>query len=181
MKKLLVLAIFILASALFPIQSEAYTTASYTSAKLTNVTEESSAVDLRVQALKNVFAKYNSPLVESAEFYVKRADEHGIDWKLLPAIAGLESTFGNRMIDATHNAYGWGSGKIYFESWDDGINTILGSLRTRYIDRGATTVYEIGSIYAESPTWAVRVEYFMNEIAEEYQKLSLQRPLALAI
>ena len=32
--------------------------------------------------------------------------------------------------------------------------------------RGATNVYEIGRTYAASPTWAVRVEYFMNRISD---------------
>lgn len=181
MKKLVTVIAFLIAITLFPSKTEAFENASYTSAKLDSIQVKAESKDLRVQALQNVFDRYNSPLSEYASSYVQTADVYGIDWKLLPAIAGLESGFGRAMIHGSHNAYGWGSGRIYFDSWEDGIDTILASLRTRYVDRGATTVSEIGSIYAESPTWAVRVERFMNEIAEEYNRLSLEGPLALAI
>lgn len=181
MKKLVTVIALLLAVTLFPSKTEALENASYTSAKLDSIQVKAESKDLRAQALQNVFARYSSPLTEYADAYVQTADVYGLDWKLLPAIAGLESGFGRAMIDGTHNAYGWGSGRIYFTSWEEGIDTILSSLRTRYVDRGATTVSEIGSIYAESPTWAVRVEKFMDEIAEEYNRLSLQRPLALAI
>lgn len=181
MKTLFTVIAILLAITLFPSQADAYENASFTSAKLDVIQTRAENKDIRVQTLQNVFKKYNSPLVEYAQIYVDSADKNGIDWKLLPAIAGLESTFGRAMIDETHNAYGWGGGTIYFETWEEGINTILSSLRTRYVDRGATTVSEIGSIYAASPTWAVRVEHFMDEIAEEYNRLSLDRPLALAI
>ena len=181
MKKLFVLTAVLLALALSPSKIHAYTNTSYASAHLDTYTVERTNVDLRVQALKNIFAKHNSPLVDSAEFYVQTADKYGIDWKLLPAIAGLESTFGKAMIDETHNAYGWGGGKIYFDTWEEGIDTILSSLNERYIKRGAVTVPQIGAIYAESPTWAVRVEKFMDEIGDEYHSVLLASPLALAI
>ena len=73
----------------------------------------------------------------------------------------------------SYNAYGWGGGRIYFESWEDGIKIINKAIRENYIDRGATDVWSIGPIYAESPTWSVRVNSFMQEINEEYLKLSV--------
>ena len=136
------------------------------------------ALDVRTKAVRNIFKKYNSPLVDQAQFYVKYGDEYGVDWKLLPAISGLESSFGVYLMPGSYNGYGWGGGRIYFDSWEDGIRTINKALRERYIDRGATDVWSIGPIYAESPTWAIRVNGIMNEINEEYQKLST---LSLAI
>lgn len=134
--------------------------------------------DVRVQALENVLEKYHSPLKPYAKTYVTMADKYGVDWKLLPSIAGLESTFGRAMIDSTHNAYGWGSGTIYFASWEDGIETINKTLKSNYMDKwGATNVWEIGPIYAESPTWAVRVNGFMNEINTEYLSLTNETDL----
>src|SRR3989344_4865811 len=102
------------------------------------------SLDTRTVAVRNVFKRYNSPLVDQAAFYVKYADEFGVDWKLLPAISGLESTFGRFLMPGSYNAYGW----------------------------GATDVWSIGPIYAESPTWSVRVNRFMQEIEAEYQSLS---------
>lgn len=132
------------------------------------------ALDARVQALKKIFQKYNSPLVDKAESFVKYADEYGVDWKLLPSISGLESSFGVYLMPGSYNAYGWGGGHIYFESWDDGIKTINRTLRENYMDKwGAEDVWSIGPIYAESKTWSVRVNSFMQEINREYLKLSV--------
>ncbi len=130
--------------------------------------------DMRVKALENVFSKYNSPLAPVASSYVGLADKNGVDWRLLPAISGLESSFGQRLMPNSYNAYGWGGGHIYFDSWEHGIDKITKSLKDRYYARGADTVYEIGPIYAESPTWAARVTKFVDEIEAEYQRLQAQ-------
>ena len=127
--------------------------------------------DMRVKALENVFESYNSPLTPHAAFYIETADKYKVDWRLLPSIAGLESSFGKRQMPNSHNSYGWGGGYIYFDSYEDGIETIISSLKKRYYDRGADTVYKIAPIYAESPTWAPRVTSFMNKIEAEYARL----------
>lgn len=131
--------------------------------------------DSRVIALEKVFAKYNSPLVPLAQTYVDTADKYGIDWKLLPAISGLESSFGVYLMPSSHNAYGWGGGYIYFTSWEEGIDKINATLKSNYYNRGANTVWTIGPIYAESPTWAVRVNNFMEQIAFQYAKIESQK------
>ena len=127
--------------------------------------------DLRAKALENVFERNNSPLVPFASTYISIADKYGIDWRLLPAIAGLESSFGKRQMPNSHNSYGWGGGYIYFDSYEQGIEIVIASLKKRYYDRGADTVYKIAPIYAESPTWAPRVTIFMNQIEAEYARL----------
>lgn len=132
---------------------------------------ETTSQDLRVQALGQLFSKNNSPLTPYAADFVKYADRHGVDWMLLPAISGVESSFGKRLIPNSYNAYGWGQGYIYFESWEDGINTVISSLKTRYINRGADTVYKIGPIYAEAENWSARVAYFMEEIDRELEMI----------
>lgn len=136
--------------------------------------------DMRAKALEKVFEKYHSPLVPFAGSYIEIADKYGIDWRLLPAIAGLESSFGNAQLKGSFNSYGWGGGRIYFASVEDGIDTVLGGLKNRYMSRGATTVETIAPIYSESPTWAPRVRRFMNEIEAAYQKLDMNK-LALTI
>lgn len=136
--------------------------------------------DTRVVALQNVFEKYHSPLANSAQDFVLFADKYGVDWKLLPAISGLESTFAQRYVKGSYNAYGWGGGYIYFKSWEDGIATINKTLREKYMDTwGAKTVWEIGPYYAESKTWAPRVNIFLTEIEVENQKLLAKTTLDL--
>lgn len=129
--------------------------------------------DFRVQALENVLDKYNSPLKPYASYFVQSADKNDIDWRLLPSIAGLESTFGKRQLSGSYNSYGWGGGHIYFKSVEDGIDTVMSALNEKYATRGATTVETIAPIYSESPTWAPRIRNFMNTFEAEYAKLGL--------
>jgi hypothetical protein len=169
MKKLLILIALIIATFAFTQTAEAATDSAGVSAALKPIESQTTQKDKRVEALERVFENYNSPLAPYAEAYVKSADKYGVDWRLLPSIAGLESSFGKRMIPGTYNAYGWGSGTIYFTSWEDGIDKINSKLKSNYMDKwGAQTVWEIGPIYAESPTWAVRVNSFMEKIEAEY-------------
>jgi hypothetical protein len=140
--------------------------------------EEELKVDNRAKALKAYLQQYNSPLADSADTFVTSADAHNIDWKFVAAIAGLESGFGKHIPANSYNAWGWG---VYgdnvhrFASWDEGIETISKGLRERYMDKwGATDVYTIGKYYASSPTWAIRVENFMNKIDAFYQQYESQ-------
>lgn len=129
--------------------------------------------DMRVHALRNVLEKYDSPLAPFAKSYVDTADKYGMEWELLPAIAGLESSFGKHQLAGSYNSYGWGGGRLYFDSVDDGIETVLSALKNKYMARGATTVETIAPIYSESATWAPRVRRFMSEIDKEYARLGM--------
>lgn len=126
--------------------------------------------DNRVKILKEFLESYNSPLAPFAGTFVETADTYNLDWRLVAAISGLESTFGQQIPQGSYNGWGWGiygNNVIYFSSWEDGIRTISKGIRERYMNqRGATNVYEIGSTYAASSTWAVRVESFMNGISD---------------
>ena len=67
--------------------------------------------DVRSIAIENIFKKYNSPLLGLGATYVKYADKYGVDWKLLPSISGLESSFGQFLMPGSYNGYGWGDRK----------------------------------------------------------------------
>lgn len=91
-------------------------------------------------------ALFNSPLVYSAPDFVTYADQNGLDYRLLPAIAGVESTFAKNYIEGTFNAYGWGQGTIPFDSWADGIAKISSKLRSEYIQKGASSLEQINPV-----------------------------------
>jgi len=142
-------------------------------------------VDNRAKALRAYLEKNDSLLADSAETFVEQADKYNIDWKLVAAIAGLESGFGKHIPYNSYNAWGWGvygTNVHYFTSWDDGIETISEGIRVRYMNqRGATDVYGIGKTYASSPTWAVRVEMFMNKIDAFYSDFETNSPSTLSL
>lgn len=140
--------------------------------------------DSRAKILKEYLEKYNSPLASLANTFIETADKYNLDWKLVIAISGVESTFGKQIPGNSYNAWGWGifgNNIIRFSSWKEGVETISEGLRTNFIDKwGAKDVYEIGKLYAASPTWAQRVTYFMNTI-EEFKNQKLAKNLSISL
>ena len=123
-------------------------------------------LDNKAQILSAYLASYNSPLEHSAQDFVDAAKEYHLDWKMLPAIAGVESTFG-KFIPGGYNAYGWGvygNQAIYFKSWKEGIFAVSKGLRENYFNKGLTEAYSINRVYAASPRWGGNVTYFMNDL-----------------
>lgn len=140
-----------------------------------------SAVDYRSIKLARFLEKYNSPLSDHAQTFVDEADLNGLDYRLVPAISGVESTFGRNYISGTYNGYGWGGGRIYFESWDDGISKISKGLKEKYVDRGATDVEKISWIYCPQGnlTWAAKVRNFMARIEAMDVAVRKESPIKL--
>lgn len=165
--KLLILLI-VLSTFIFPQKANAEKESGSSAAFMEkNIVKE----DKRAKILKNFLEKYNSPLAQYSDVFVKSADANRIDWRMVAAISGVESTFGQELPYNSYNAWGWGiygNNMIYFSSYDEAIKTISKALRERYIDSwGAQDVYQIGRFYAASPTWSYRVAYFMDKIENE--------------
>ena len=140
--------------------------------------------DNRTKLLEEFLKQYDSPLTPHAEDFVKYADKYDLDWKLVASISGLESTFGKAIPYDSYNGWGWGiygDNMIRFSSWTEGIKTVSQGLRTNYINKlGSENVYEIGRLYAASPTWADRVTYFMEKI-EEFKNQKLANNLSISL
>lgn len=127
---------------------------------------EARQIDRRTQILADYFAQYDSPLQYHAQDFIDAADINGVDWKLVPAIAGVESTFG-KFIPGGYNAWGWGvygNQALAFSSWRNGIFTVTEGLKKNYIDQGLTNPYTMSPVYAASPTWGYKVDYFMKDL-----------------
>jgi hypothetical protein len=122
-------------------------------------------VDYRTQILEDFLSNQNSPLSASASDFIYYADKYDIDWRLVAAIAGVESTFGKRIPVNSYNAYGWNNGNYSFESWAESIEVVSKALRENYYDKGATSIDKIARRYAPpSNTWNRKVKYFMGKI-----------------
>lgn len=130
------------------------------------VTINAKELDPRAVILKDYLAQYNSPLQNNAQDFIDAADRYQIDWRLVPAISGVESTFG-KQIPGGYNGWGWGvygDQAIYFNSWRDAIFTISAGLKENYIDQGLTNPYTMNPKYAASPYWGSHVDYFLKDI-----------------
>ncbi len=124
--------------------------------------------DNRAKILQAFLTSYNSPLAEYAQDFVQEADKNKLDWKLVAAISGVESGFGNAIPPYSYNGWGWGifGNNVYrFTSWQEAIQVISKGLRENYINKlNSDNIYAIGSIYASDPEWAGKVTSFMKKI-----------------
>ncbi len=121
--------------------------------------------DLRPMRLEQFLNKHKSPLADYSEDFVNYADKYNLDWRLVPAISGVESTFAKRYPYGTFNAYGWANGKYKFSSWENSIEVVSRTLREKYYDKGATNINKIARRYAPpSNSWSWKVKFFMDKI-----------------
>lgn len=140
---------------------------------------ESKQLDEDAKILAEYFALHNSPLEVHAQDFIDAAKKYDLDWKLVPAIAGVESTFG-KQIPGGYNAWGWGvygTQAIYFDSWKNGIYTVSKGLRENYLNKGLLNPYQMNRIYAASPFWGNKVAYFMKDMEEFSQKIQKENEL----
>lgn len=125
-----------------------------------------------------------SPMAGQGAAFVASGSRWGVDPRLLVAIAGGESSFG-QITCAPFNAWGWGcpNGPYRFTSWADGIEAVTRGLRTGYLAEGRTTVAAIHAKYApigagNDPTglnnnWTINVSRFLTELGGDPQDVDL--------
>lgn len=125
--------------------------------------------DARVELVKQFFQRYGSPLSPFAQNVVDAADQYGIDFRYIPAIAMQESTLCRGEITGTHNCWGFG---IYgkkvtsFDSYSQAIDVVTRTLAKEYKGKGLETPVEIMSKYNPSNhnDWAKNVTSFMADL-----------------
>ena len=134
--------------------------------------QEMSAIDSRVNRIEEFFAR--SVLRGQAKTFVEVADANGLDWRLLPAIAMVEST-GARHVPscAQHNPFGWSSstspcGFYRFGSYEEAIKYVGDKIGQGIFYRKfqeSKQVYDLAVPYNENPgDWTEKVNWFINKI-----------------
>lgn len=122
--------------------------------------------DSRAVQMRVVLEKYNSPMVGLEDTLIATAEKYSLDWTLLAAIAGTESSFAKRMPYQCHNPYGWGiygRNKICFESLEASIEGVASGLAKKYdISSLETIAYTYNKVSTES--WINHTRFFMNKI-----------------
>lgn len=143
---------------------------------------EAKELDPKAKILASYLSQYGSPLTYHAQDFIDAADEYGVDWKLVPSIAGVESTFGKHSYG--YNAWGWGiygDQTLDFASWRTGIFTVTGGLKENYINKGLTNPYLMNRVYAASRTWGAHVTYFMEDLEDFEQNYDSQPKVASSL
>lgn len=118
-----------------------------------------------------IVAKFleNTPLEPHSQYIVQVSDTYGIDYRLIAAIAMKESGGGSAINQSTHNAWGWGNGKISFSSWESAIDIVGKTLKTKYIDRGLESPEQIMAVYAPPQLltggkWAKDINFYFSQM-----------------
>ena len=90
---------------------------------------EEKYAEIHVKKIDAYYAKYNLPLEGYGKNFVESARQYGIDWRLIAAISFIESTGGKHACKgATYSAFGWGSCKIDFDSYEQAIDVVSKNL-----------------------------------------------------
>ncbi len=110
-------------------------------------------IDDRAAKIDAYFAQWDLPLAGHGKGMVAAADKYGIDWRLLPALAMLETTGGKNLCDEgdNFNPFGYGSCTIHFDTFEDAFDAVAKTLsgnseKTSHLYKGKT-VEEILEVY----------------------------------
>lgn len=127
-----------------------------------------------ITVVRSFLQKYHSPLADSAQDFVDSSYIYGLDYRLLPAIAGTESTFGQHTPScASSNPFGWSSstspcGFYRFQSYHEAIWTVAKALGTNATYKDFQASGDVGILarnYNNGEThWIYSVQYFMEEL-----------------
>jgi hypothetical protein len=117
--------------------------------------------DARVDRLETFFRAYQCPSPHHATDYIRAADAHHIDYRLLPAISVLESTCG--IYERLNNRWGWNNARSGFESIQAGIEFITAQLAEHDYYKDKPIDGKLGK-YNPKPQYAEQAWRLMRQI-----------------
>ena len=120
--------------------------------------------DPRLKSLQKFFHSVNSPLERIASVFISEADEHELDWRLLPGLSFVESTGGRA--PRGNNIFGWNNGNSTFRSVTEGIHIVASRLANSPMDRGKGLVEKLKT-YNQNPKYVASVRTVMRQIAAD--------------
>lgn len=129
-------------------------------------------MDERANILSQYLRSKGSPLVQHVPYFISAADRHGLDWRLLPAISGIETSFGKAGTGAA-GPFGYGSAKNW-GSTERAIDVAARGLADpKGYYRNARTIDQIAPIWAPpgasndaggNAGWPSAVRQFFREL-----------------
>jgi hypothetical protein len=141
-----------------------------TAADTQAITTQEEIREEHAKAIDTFLESYKSPLAGYGMKFVTEAEKNDIDWRLLVAIAGRESTFDLFPCKSVTNSFfGYGSCKINFKSVDAAIEKVSASLggndpaTARHYD-GKTTLQILRKYNSIIPNYPQEVIRIMKKI-----------------
>ena len=104
-----------------------------------------------------------------SHYIVETSDKYNIDYRLIPAIAMKEGGGGNAVPESTHNSWGFENGSTRWTTWEEAIDNVGKTLKTKYVDHGLVTPEQIMAVYAPPQLltggkWAQDINYFFSKM-----------------
>ena len=118
--------------------------------------------DPRLERLYKFFGKGDCPATRYAHVFLEAADDYGLDWRLLPSLAFVETTGGKAA--PYNNIFGWASGKARFHTPTAGIHTVGFRLAYSRLYRDKS-VDEVLATYNPVPEYVQKVKSIMRRIS----------------
>lgn len=123
--------------------------------------------DLREAILRKFLKANHCPDQEFAELLISEADANGLDWRLLPSIALVE-TGGGRTAKG-NNLFGWSNGKIAFSTIGEAIHQVASALSGGRAYRGKSLNALLFTYNNERPDYGMMVLDIMRQISPVQQ------------
>lgn len=131
-----------------------------------DVSKHRKKFDLREVILRKFLKDKHCPDQEFTEMFIAEADAHGLDWRLLPSLALVES--GGGRAQKGNNLFGWANGKQTFTSIGDAIHTVASSLAHGRAYRGKDVGGKLAA-YNQGTDYPAMVLEIMRQISPRQQ------------
>jgi hypothetical protein len=122
--------------------------------------------DPRLDSLKKFFQE--CPIKELSAEFLRAADRHNLDWRLLPSISLVES--GGGRAAPNNNLFGWDGGRAIFTSLRAGIHDVAERLENSKLYRDKD-VDQILLMYNPSASYSTVVKSVMKRISPSQEVL----------
>ena len=131
-----------------------------------NVTKNRKKFDLRETILRKFLKDKHCPDQAFTEVFLAEADAHGLDWRLLPSLALVE-TGGGRTLKG-NNLFGWANGKQTFATIGEAIHTVASTLSHGRAYRGKDLGGKLAA-YNQGTDYPAMVLEIMRQISPRQQ------------
>lgn len=131
-----------------------------------DVTKNRKKFDLRETILRKFLKDKRCPDQEFTEVFIAEADAHGLDWRLLPSLAFVESGGGRAM--KGNNLFGWDNGKQAFSNIGEAIHTVASTLAHGRAYRGKDLGRMLAT-YNQGADYPAMVLEIMRQISPRQQ------------
>jgi hypothetical protein len=131
-----------------------------------DITKNRKKFDLRGAILRKFLKEKHCPDQEYTEVFLAEADAHGLDWRLLPTLAFVES--GGGRTAKGNNLFGWANGKGRFTSIGEAIHHVAMAFAHGRAYQGKDLDGKLAT-FNQGTDYRAMVRDIMNQIAPRPQ------------